>query len=375
MKDQGKVRYTSTKSTQTDVAESPIKAPTTSTPAQATPKLQRRRSLSVGSSPIGPASGNVATSNAKTNLFASGNVATSNAKGNLCASGNVATSSDNANPCPSGKSMDVIEYRGKQYPKALIDVCAEFARQEEQEKREHEKNKKQGRYHLCPKLNFESTSSSIQNVTDFSCTSTCACSKSTAADSNKSSQDDSRDDSDHTRASTFLHLSLSDDEETSGGEKQREETHLGTKADNGTSTAATTDTVGEDVATSSASAPAAYGQDGRYPDEYQPNYYTQVRSASCPMSEENKAALKLVRHIRDVNASRADLDITLLPKGACLVYSPKSNTISVETSTEDFEIDCPASPGPPKNKKARKNEAIEPKNFYSSMPPSPDPKQ
>ena len=66
-------------------------------------------------------------------------------------------------------------------------------------------------------------------------------------------------------------------------------------------------------------------------------------------------AHKLYLHIRDVNNSRADLDVTLLPKGASLVYSPQSRQVDVETPEDYEELEFPE----PANQTA-----ITPSQFY-----------
>ncbi len=345
-------RYTGEKATQTDIMLSKMATPNkTSTPR--TPRLQRRRSLSVGSPPI------------------------SKSAKDLCS----------PIRSPSKDKVDGTTPAGKKnlmkYSKTLIEVCQEFDRQHQQAKKEHLENKIYKRYHLCPKLNVESSDTTIKDVTDYSCTSTCACNLNNEQSTGEmaTSGEDSRYDSNHTQQSGFLHLSSdSDDDESAktvnGGEKKL-------AAEAGIST-----------------------DGGKFPNDLQPEYFTQIRSQpepNVPMSINNvqpptsqipeesqpnvsksvpgtceasqtpsqsdlqdSAEYRLYRHIRDVNASRAELDVTLLPRGACLVYSPKSKSLSVETSgdgEEALRADQDPKNEPPS--KAAKT-GMDPADFYSS---------
>ncbi len=67
-----------------------------------------------------------------------------------------------------------------------------------------------------------------------------------------------------------------------------------------------------------------------------------------------------------MNASRADLDVTLLPKNAALVYSPKSRTVSIETpsSPEDTSFNETGEP-PAKVKKTASHQPMDTGKFYS----------
>ena len=177
-------RYTTNQSTQTDGTKSGnnVLAPNTSTPR--TPTLARRRSLSVGSSPI------VATNTpSKRDLFPSSPMKW------------------------VSKEEKSVGVQAKKYPSMLIDICAEFARQEEEAKKDHEENKNAHRWHPCPKLNRDSTASTLHEATDYSCTSTCMCKNDPpTTDLPSSSTEDSRCDSDHTHTSSFLHLSVDSNE-------------------------------------------------------------------------------------------------------------------------------------------------------------------
>ncbi len=106
--------YKCNKGTQTDRPKSSATGNVdTSTPK--TPLLQRRRSLSVGSSPVQSA---VHVKKSGTSLFSGSPIREP-----------VATA-----------TQDETIFRGKKYPRKLIEVCQEFARQEAEERKAHQRN-------------------------------------------------------------------------------------------------------------------------------------------------------------------------------------------------------------------------------------------
>ncbi len=101
------------------------------------------------------------------------------------------------------------EDRARRQEKDRRSILAEIERQEKERQEEHESNKKNKEYHLCPKLNWDSSTSMA--LTDSSCNSTCECvhNEKILKAMDKKSQDSnantSRDSSQVTPQSSFLH--------------------------------------------------------------------------------------------------------------------------------------------------------------------------
>ncbi len=421
--------YMCTKSTQTGLNTSKANSDKfTESFLHSTPtssKLQRRRSLSVGSSPVAISSPakestnrNLFTSTLRRNPFS---MTPKKKPSQACVRGEKENLAHVDSTKSSETSPTVVKKRrykklGKlsgdnakvkidasKYSAALIEVCQEFDRQHRDAKALHERNKRERRYHFCPKMNFESSGKSEDDIalTDTSCTSTCVCVnekstfdksyRSTSADDtfgsmNKSSfllSDENRGDKDqeddvdvdtsnmnaapmladdmnkstmaaHATAenSSFLHLSLSEDEDeeepggmnsTKSNDKINVDKKSSTNAAQPVATkrpsAVETAAVASDSKGSTSTAKklrqaaieeSTLGKDGKYPDEYQPEYFTQVR-ARFPDSPK----VRLFKHLSDVNTSGAKLDLSLVPEGSPITYSPKSNRISVDIPPYD----------------------------------------
>ncbi len=401
-------RYTTAKATQTDYLQSPkpagssfqksIKSTGASGLLHSTPQphqgLVRRRSLSVGSSPMTPDLSYSKKSNqdlsinstkvpanvkkSTKNLFSSApSVTATTGKENAT----VGLSSTTAPPIVTASTLEKkgSEKSKNRYSKSLIEVCQEFARQEAEAIAWHEENKREKRYHLCPKLNFDSTDNSddIQQLTDTSCTSTCAC---------QNEQEDEKDEttlhsstagnSDQTKESvTFLHLSDDDEEEAAPAvdvAKSKSPSPMSnppTKALTTPPASAISKTRGTKRQTRSTGS-ASTTKTVKYSQEFKPDDFNKIRDSRFPMSPR----LRLFRHVQDVNASRAELDISLLPRGATLMYSPRSQSISVEDIPSDMSAagDCPENatdedpPTSRKDIKTSESNEIEPGKFYTN---------
>ncbi len=383
--------YTSNKSTQTDMNNTPVKP----CYSHSTPKILRRRSLSVGNSPMSNIDGSAERNKSAKNLFESTPTATSaknlfestqtapSAK-NVIESTPTATSAKKLIESTVNKSKSGEAPKQKpRFSKALIEVCQEFARQEEEANAEHLANKAAGRFHLCPKMNFESSSSTVNDMqlTDTSCTSTCACRNEQQA-TNMDTSDSNTFKTTGSEESPFLHLTLDEDEDEDEAEKGDTDTStLGRTSTSGkadTSTPVAKDSEKEKPKDSSpADREAAtkrkmsmdsdinrsiierVKETGKYPKEFQPDYYTQIRDRRFPDSP----SFKLFKHIRDVNESKAELDVSLLPMGTAITYSPPSKRITLDLSADrdaDAIKDANES-APPEEESAT---GINPQNFY-----------
>ena len=319
----GRPRYLSNKGTQTDtnlfdskVISSHLNTSTVLHSTPRTPKLQRRRSLSVGSAPI--------YSSAAKNLLKQSPilpppVPDSNESAKQVAPGEKSKNKDENNGDNAPKSLK------RKYPQSLIDVCAEFARQEEELKEMHRRNKELGRYHYCPKLNFESTQSSENELelTDRSCNSTCICQK----DKDNTTKDvtssfDSKLPTDQSNNSTFLHddtthLDKSTASSSKAGAPENQPSDSASASNLHTSSASASKAPKKQPTKpqSSANNTATTSNLKKSGASFQPKHYTQVRPELSPQE-------KLFRHLREVNESGGDLDTSLIPDGCAMVYDP-----------------------------------------------------
>ncbi len=379
------IKYSSNKGTQTDFSKrNPTSAAaTTSTPVTPSTPLIRRRSLSVGSSPL-------IASNAKKSLFEMSPIAQHSISSQPRdiekptpasapvmdaepATANVDAEKSKAVPAKAA-TANVDAEKSKKYPRALIDLCQEFARQDEVDRIQHFKNKKEGRYHLCPKRNMDSTDTSgttMEHSWNYSCNSTCACFKDKQATS--TSQNDSTyntDNPDTTQKSSCIGLEDSVNTADEVASKRWDRTNIEASEPNAVRQVRGEEELNsmeaqqmlEDKESAGSSNTGKQDMSKKRPhfddkdiEASQPKYFTQIRD-----EEVYSEAHRLYKHIRDVNNSRTDLDVTLLPKGAALVYSPNSKTIDVETSTDELEFMNMSAPPP--TKKA----AMDPKDFYKS---------
>ncbi len=398
-------RYMSNKATQTDCKKSPMPIPrllvhsTPTTPE--TPRLLRRRSLSVGSSPIQQI--NPDSKKSLRNLFSStapalntgtkedtpATVFSASAPGVIQASG-VDVSSSTTAPKATGGSKDdsMIVYKSKKYSKKLVEICQEFDRQEQDAIAAHERNKRNQRYHLCPKLNFESSGNSEDEIqpSDTSCTSTCRCQHNQSTeDTIKSSVDNSNNQT--TAESTFLHVTDETAVEAAAepmdtAENARESTKQADTAENATESTKQASIAKKDVDKSttaekargtkrhpSATSSASSSKAGKYPEEFQADYFTQIRNNRFPMSPR----LRLVKHLENVNRSgnMSQLDVSLIPAGSTLVYSPPSNRVSVEDVPSEGDVgdvDVDVDRSGVKVGESDTHEEIKPAKFYTSKP-------
>ena len=310
------------------------------------PKLKRRRSLSVGCAPISTSAPKVALS------------------GSTIFSPRRDTSfrpeqTPKKNASSQTTTRDEPKSLKRKYPQSLIDVCAEFDRQHQELKAMHARNKEEGRYHLCPKMNFESTSSTDNdfNLTDRSCNSTCICQKDKEDTKDVTSSVGSKSTS-GTRLSSFLYLSDGDDEEPEAADSKKSCTESPSSAapPSAVLTASATATckkptgshtpvnTGNRTTSTPSSASSSGSKTSNGPAKkalFHSKHYTQIRPEISPQAA-------LFKHLKDVNTSGCDLDATLVPSGSAIIYDPDAKypvTLDIEDDNTSPSKSAPMSPG------------------------------
>ncbi len=317
-----------------------------------TPRLTRRRSLSLGSLPTSAVKG----------LFPAVSPIKPSQDSNKSPNSNATqgrSGDDNSKGEKSkNKSADIAKSQKRKYSQALIDICAEFDRQDQELKAMHQQNKEDGRYHLCPKLNFESTTSSDNEIalTDRSCNSTCACQKDKTSNTETSATNTTAFSTSRFESSSYLDIS------TASTAKDSPPTDKQQKKD--ASMSATKEKKAPGVSMSTM--PSV-------------QYYTQIRPPTVgETGSRTSPEAKLCNHLRDVNQSGADLDATLIPDNCAIVFNPEAKyPVTLELSD-----DYPASPAPitpnkttadgenaaPSPCKVKKSGPISPGQFYKVKP-------
>ncbi len=257
---------------------------------------------------------------------------------------------------PPGVSKGDLEAYYKRHAER-VKLFKELETQEEEERVNHEKNKAQGIFHQCPRLNWNFRKAS-GNSTDtdvvtsfeisstFSCNSTCECHRQerilkdmeTSIDSNQS---DSRYNSSKTPQSSFLQTN---------SEKS-------VISESATKESVPEDTLPEVSASYDENSPPSL------PTQYQPKYYTAIppkeevvtaTATSTPTSatpmptatatptehegREESPGQKIYRHLKEVNEKDADLDPNLVPQSVTISYSPTHGVSFNTPSPEHFEL-------------------------------------
>ncbi len=318
-------KYPCQKATQTDGARriSPVTPQPQAGDFATPPSLQRARSSSVGSPLLS------STQEAVRNLF---NTSSKKAK----EAEEITTSKH--------RERNVVE-EGRQLYRELLDQDAADAA-------EHAENKKKGRYHFCPKMNWEYHNSSEYwehrrkfeeeegieydttaslGLTDTSCTSTCACAKSkTEATSTSAAETSLASDSSHfnsfrTPQSSFLHV---DSASRGHGEAQVKKADKVMEGE-GTVVASSAQPSGNE-ADNPLEASSSTQSGGPPSTAFEPNHYTQI-----------SPGLRTMQHLAEVNQNNAPLDVSLLPENlSVLCYSP---TKGVSFRTHDDPLQSPES--------------------------------
>ncbi len=226
-------------------------------------------------------------------------------------------------------------------------------------KAKHLENKALGRYHVCPKLNFESTNSSDHeiNLTDVSCNSTCICQKSKVTQDSNASAEVTSNASDSTRVeSSFLHSTRTNTDSTARNEEDADKSRVGEKnANNG------------EKPTNSGEKDADKGACTSSPAN-EPRYFTQVRTTG-ELKKKISPQFKLFKNLADVNNSDGDLDASLVPTGSAIVYDPSAKypvTLTLDDADND-ELEEP--PEKAAKNAAESSNAISPGSFYTKLKP------
>ncbi len=373
VENKNKPSYKTNQATQTDSAKSAHLG--TTCHSTSTPKLERKRSLSLGSSPTGGDAKKSLFHHSLSSIRNDSNVErvhvdeshAGTAQPSRSEKSNGAAVDDKKSPNPKGniqsrstadkpkgadKPKVADKPKSKKYSDLLISVCAEFARQEEEAIADHLANKAAGRYHLCPKLNFESTSSSEReiNLTDRSCNSTCVCQKDRDTFNSTKSSGKTSEPVSTVDESSFLDVDMSENPNESG------------------------QTTSKDLSNNRGDEKTENGK--KFPDKFQPNYFTQAR----PIADELSPQERLFRNLKEVNESGADIDESLVPDGSALTYDPSAK-YPVGVLVDDVDEPPPRNPdgaereadevGSPPRKvpKSSSHNPMTPTRFYPKLKP------
>ncbi len=344
--------------------------PTHSTPHQG--RLTRRRSLSVGSPPISKVKGGerVHNNSAQRDLFCTRDVDFTKSKEgqknrqkvgvpqrqkvvNICSDVSMSVTTDPSITSSGGEKYILTQERENDpsfrappsLPKPItnvmkkaVDFCQDMAMNESRDRREHEKNKEEQRYHLCPKMNFEykngkfigkdvSMSGSELNITDRSCNSTCICQKHNE-ESQVENSDELQSEAEKTPHSSYLITSSLEESKSQSQMSKVPETEQNEEEEE------ESEAQGEDGEEEEEEEDESLNRTRLDKDkDVRPNYYTQ---APAVLSSPDASKSRLYTHLKNIRESGGELDSSLLPHNlTSLELSPRSRTIIVRTSSGD----------------------------------------